>query len=121
VIDMARRLHLRKDQEEINRKVDSWTPDDERLAGMPDPLKHAGPSDEVVAVWNRHFWQALAREPYTLPPLSDDEWLARVDPAQIDIAILRVVLGTGGAGVSPTDQGESLLRRIWRHMTEVKR
>jgi len=119
---MARRLRLRKDQDEINRAVDSWSSEDERLAGMPDPLQHAGPSDEVVAIWEQHFWQALARELPPLPPplLSDEEWLARVDPAQIDTAILRSVLATGGAGLRPMDQGESLFRRIWRHMTEVK-
>jgi len=59
-------IRIRKD---VQKQIRDWTAEDERLAGMPDPLRQqTGPSDEVVALWEQDFWRALARDPeYTGP------------------------------------------------------
>jgi len=55
---MARRTK----SQTIVAALKSWDHNDEQLACMADPLKQAGPSDEVVALWERNFLIEISKD-----------------------------------------------------------
>jgi hypothetical protein len=52
----------RKPASELNSIYD-WTPDDERLSGLPDPTPTVTVDPEALAAWEKDFYTAIANDP----------------------------------------------------------
>lgn len=50
--------------EDVLGRLSTWTHDDDRLAGLPDPLADSanGPPDHLVKLWEESFLQAIAAD-----------------------------------------------------------
>lgn len=117
--------------EDVINRLATWTHDDERLAGLPDPLGATrGIPDRLVRLWEESFLQAIA---------SDQEyWQERtshrcgegpsspiesmLDPDQINMDILLSIMDDRRSEESiPQPIKRSWIRRLIKHCFSVER
>lgn len=111
--------------EDVLHKLSTWTHDDERLAGMSDPLSESGPPDHLVKLWEESFLQAIAADHEywqeriaqgvsaspAAPPIE-----SLLDPTQIDLDVLAQI----ETDKQPKEPAPPVKRRWWIHKTTRK-